>query len=306
MRFDAIVVGGSFAGLAAAMQLARARRRVAVIDAGQPRNRFSPALHGMPGQDGRSPAAILGEARAQLAAYPAATLIGGQVAAAAAMDDGFLVQLADGREMSAARLILAHGLADRMPGAGVGRKLAAALAERWGHGVLHCPYCHGYETAGGPIGVLATRPDMAAHALLFTDWGPTTLLLDGIPAPDAETAARLAAAGIAIETVPVAELLGPAPALTGLRLADGRTLPMTGLFVAPEPAFTTPLPGMLGCRTETGPTGPWIATDDWGLTSVAGVYAAGDIAFPMHNASLALASGVRAGVGAHRSLVFGA
>ncbi|MAM73676.1 MAG: thioredoxin reductase, partial [Tistrella sp.] len=77
MRFDAIVVGGSFAGLAAAMQLVRARRQVAVIDAGQPRNRFSPALHGIPGQDGRSPAAILGEARAQLAAYPAATLIGG-------------------------------------------------------------------------------------------------------------------------------------------------------------------------------------------------------------------------------------
>ncbi len=186
MRFDAIVAGGGFAGLAAAMQLARARRQVAVVDAGQPRNRFSAALHGMPGQDGRTPAAILGEARAQLAAYPAATLIGGQVATAAATGDGFLVQLADGREMTAA------------------------------------------------------RPDMVAHALLFTDWGPTTLLLDGIPAPDAETAARLAAAGITIETVPVVELLGPAPGLAGLRLADGRTLPMTGLFVAPEPRFTTP------------------------------------------------------------------
>jgi thioredoxin reductase len=305
MRFDAIVVGGSFAGLAAAMQLARARRQVAVVDAGQPRNRFSPALHGMPGQDGRSPAAILGEARAQLAAYPAASLIGGEVATAAATSDGFLVQLADGREMTAARLILAHGLADAMPGAGTGRKLAAALADRWGHGVLHCPYCHGYETAGGPLGVLATRPEMAAHALLFTDWGPTTLLLNGIPAPDAETAARLTAAGVTIETVPVAELLGPAPGLTGIRLADGRELPMTGLFVAPETRFTAPLAQALGCRIETGPTGPWIATDDWGLTSVPGVYAAGDIAFPMHNASLALASGVRAGVGVHRSLVFG-
>ena len=295
MPYDAIVVGGSFAGLSAAMQLARARRRVLVIDAGLPRNRFAEASHGFFGQDGKPPHEILREAARQVSAYPTAAFLQGEATAASPVDGGFTVALGDGREERAARLILATGVRDELPS-------IPGIQERWGRTVLHCPYCHGYEVAGRALGVLSASPHSAHQAGLLPDWGPTTFFTQGLLDLDEEQATHLAARGVQVERTPVVELLGDAPGLEAVRLADGRIIPLQALFTAPDVRMASPLAEGLGCAFEQGPMGPYIRVDDWKQTTVAGVYAAGDAAGPMHNATLASASGVMAGVGAHQSL----
>jgi len=164
MKYDAIVVGGSYAGLSAAMQLARARRRIVVIDSGLPRNRFTRAAHGFFGQDGKAPFAILQEARRQLLAYPTVEMVEAEVLNARKSEAGFIVALKDGGEMEAARLVLATGLRDELPP-------LPGLQERWGITVLHCPYCHGYEFGGEELGVLANHPMAAHQAMMIPDWG---------------------------------------------------------------------------------------------------------------------------------------
>lgn len=295
MSYDAIVVGGSFAGLSAAMQLARARRRVLLIDAGQPRNRFAEASHGFFGQDGKPPHDILREAARQLSAYPTVRIVQGEAIGASQVDSGFTVALNDGREEEAARLVLATGVRDELPP-------IPGMQERWGKTVLHCPYCHGYEVAGQILGVLANNPLSAHQAVLLPDWGPTTFFTQGLFEPDAEQAAHLAGRGVRIERTPVVELLGNAPDLEAVRLADGRIIPLQALFTASKVHMASPLAEQLGCAFDQGPLGPYIRVDDKKETTVAGVYAAGDAAAPMHNATLASAGGVLAGVGAHQSL----
>lgn len=296
MTHDVIVVGGSYAGLSAAMQLARARKRVLVIDAGAPRNRFAHAGHGFFGQDGRPPFDILRDARGQLAAYPTVLFLEGEVRAARKAGDDFAVTLADGRVEKALRLVLANGVRDELPP-------IPGMQERWGVSVLHCPYCHGYEVADRALGVIATQPMSVHQAKLIPDWGPTSYFTQATFEPGEEDAALLAARGVAIERSPIVELLGTAPELEAVRLADGRTVPLAALFVAPRTFMASPLAEQLGCAFDDGPSGRYVRVDDWRQTSVPGVYAAGDAATPMHNATLASASGVMAGVGAHQSLL---
>lgn len=296
MSHDVIVVGGSFAGLSAAMQLARARRRVLVIDAGRPRNRFAAAAHGFLGQDGKPPREIQQEALRQLLAYPTVAFVEGEAVSARRTDSGFAVALADGREAAATCLILAIGMADELPP-------IPGLQERWGATVLHCPYCHGYEVAGRSLGVLANHALSTHQAGMLPDWGPTTYFTQGEFEPDAAQAAYLASRGVTIERSPVVELLGTAPALEAVRLADGRTVPVVALFTAAKMRMASPLAEQLGCALDDGPLGPRLRVDDFKQTTVPGVFAAGDAATPMHNATLASASGVMAGVCAHRSLM---
>ena len=133
MQYEAIIIGGNFAGLSAAMQLARARRRILLIDASRPRNRFSQASHGFLGQDGVAPAEIMRLGKEQLSAYPTVTFADGEAVSAAKSGEGFTVALADGQEFQASRLLLATGVMDRLPD-------IAGLWERWGRSALHCPY----------------------------------------------------------------------------------------------------------------------------------------------------------------------
>ncbi|KAF1038809.1 MAG: Thioredoxin reductase [Burkholderia lata] len=296
---EVIVIGGSFAGLSAAMQLARACRRVLVIDAGQPRNRFAAHAHGFFGQDGKPPAQIVDEAAAQLAAYPTVQRIAGDVRTAERDADGrFHVTLADGSRASADRLILATGIRDELPA-------LPGLAERWGVSVLHCPYCHGYEVSGQRLGVLASHPLSVHQAILIPDWGPTTWFTQGQAEANEEEAALLAARGVRIERSPVVEILGDAPRIDALRLADGQVVPIDALFVGARTAMASDLAQQLGCAFDDGPLGPVVRVDALKQTSVAGVFAAGDASTPMTNATFASASGVMAGVAAHRSLIWG-
>lgn len=297
MLHDVIVVGGSFAGLSAAMQLARARRRVLVVDSGLPRNRFAEASHGFLGQDGKAPFEILREAACQVSVYPTVEIVRGEVLKARREVGGdFIIEMSGGRTARGRRLVLATGVADSLPD-------VPGLKERWGATVLHCPYCHGYEVRDRPLGVLANHPMAAHQAAMIPDWGPTTLFTQGRFEPDAEQLAHLSARGVTIERQPVVELLGDAPALDAVRLADGRVVSISALFVAPSTRMASPLAEQLGCVFNEGPLGPMIRTDDWKATSIPGLYAAGDAARPMHNATLASADGVMAGVGAHQSLI---
>ncbi len=297
MRHDAIIVGGSFAGLSAAMYLARARRTVRIVDAGRPRNRFAEQSHGFFAQDGSVPAAMLDAGRAQVAAYPTVSFTQGDVIDATVTDDGFAVTLASGETLAAARLVLAFGLSDDLPD-------IAGLRDRWGKSVIHCPYCHGYEFSDRNLGVLNTMPMSVHQAMLIAEWGPATFYLNGGALPDAAALAELERRGVAIETTPVRALHGDGHGLSAIELADGRHRPIDALYVGPRSRLNSDIAGRLGCAVDEGVMSPIIRTDDWKGTTVPGVFAAGDIARGAHSVTWASADGVTAGVAAHRSLVF--
>ena len=295
MDYDVIIIGGSFAGLSAAMQLARARRRILLVDAGRPRNRFAHASHGFLGQDGVAPAEIMREGLRQLSAYPTVDFFHGEAEAARAADGGFRIGLSDGCEVLGRRLVLATGVTDELP--------LPSMVPRWGVSVLHCPYCHGYEVRDRPIAVIANHPAAAHQGVMLPDWGPTTYFTQGVFEPTPEEAAQLAARGVTIERSPVVELLGEGQATGALRLADGREVVAEAVFTAPKTRVTSPLAEHLGCAFAEGMTGLHVQVDAMQQTTAANVFAAGDAAQPMHNATLASAAGVMAGVAAHRSLI---
>lgn len=294
-RYDAIVVGGSFAGLSAAMMLARARRRMLLIDAGHPRNRFAAASHGFLGQDGAAPAEIMREGLTQLARYPSVDFVHAEALTASLDEAGASLTLSDGAAVRARKLILATGVADDLP--------LESMRPRWGVSVLHCPYCHGYEVRDRRLAVIANVPGAAHQALLLPDWGPTTFYTQVAFAPSPEEAAQLAARGVEIETTPVVDLLGEGAETRALRLADGREVPAGAVFTAPRTRMASPLAEQLGCAFADGVTGPYVRVDETQQTNLPGVFAAGDAASQMYNASLASAAGVMAGAAAHRSLV---
>ncbi|WP_417260179.1 NAD(P)/FAD-dependent oxidoreductase [Celeribacter sp.] len=297
MKYDTIIVGGGFAGLAAATYLGRARRRVLVLDTGCPRNRFSAASHGFLGQDGRAPMDILSDARNQLATYPTVDIANDEAVAARKLDAGFEVDLADGNRISSPTLILAHGLHDTLPE-------IPGLSDRWGNSVLHCPYCHGFEFSDRHLGVLY-RNEMSIHqAQLITEWGPTTLFLNG------HTVAKehldvLEQRHVRIETETVTALNGSGTDLSSLTLDGGRDVAIEALYIAPQSSLSSPLANQLGANITETVMGPMIVTDDSKMTSVSGLFAAGDIARAPHSVSWAVGDGVTAGTAAHRALVFG-
>ncbi|NIE72887.1 NAD(P)/FAD-dependent oxidoreductase [Pantoea sp. Ap-967] len=292
--FDVIIVGGSYAGISAGLQLARARRKVLVIDAGVRRNRFARSSHGFLGQDGRDPAVIADQARQQLLAYPTVQWLARSAVSAAKEGDGFRVTLDSAEQFGGRRLILATGVVDELPG-------VPGLAERWGHSVFHCPYCHGFELNGGKIGVLAASPVAIHHAMMLPDWGPTTLFLNGVFEPDAEQLAQLARRGVQVEREAVVSIGGERAAVS---LASGRVVELAGLFTQPHTQMASSLPAQLGCAFEEGPMGAFIKVDAMRETSVPGVFACGDAAVAAGNVAIAVGEGARTGGAAHHSLIF--
>lgn len=291
---DTAVVGGSFAGLSAALQLCRASRSVVVIDDGRPRNRTSPAAHGIPGWDGVAPAEILARFRADLSAYPTARIVEGRVVDVKGGLDTFTLGTDADQEVQARRLILAHGLRDRLPE-------LPGLAEGWGRTVLHCPYCHGYEVKGRPLAVLASSA-MAAHQaqILRADWSDdVTLLVNGAEGLDI---AALEAAGIKIERRRPVSIAGEDT--VQLSLADGPDAEFAALFLAPAVDLSGTPAETIGVGLADGPMGPFVRVGPMQQTDIAGVFAAGDLSSPMWNLNFAVGDGTRAGIGCHQSLLF--
>ena len=294
---DAIIIGGSFAGLSAAIYLARARRSVCVIDTHLPRNRFAAHSHGFFSHDGSQPGTMLASARAQVAAYPTVAFVDDAATAATRDNEGFTVTTARGELLRAARLVLAFGISDELP-------TLPGLAERWGHSVLHCPYCHGYEFSSRRLGVLYVSPASVHQAALIADWGPTTLYLNGAPALDDEAMALLHARRVEIEPSPVKALHGPQLALAEIELANGHSRGVDALYLGPRTRLNSDVAQQLGCELTDGRFGSIIQTDGSRMTTVSGVYAAGDITRDAHNVTWASADGVTAGLAVHRSLIF--
>src|SRR6478736_4410865 len=204
-----VVVGGGAAGLSAALVLTRARRRVAVVDAGEPRNAPAAHMQGFLSRDGMAPAELLAAGRHEVASY-GGELVGGRVAGISP-GSPLEVLLDGGRTLRARRLLVATGLRDELPD-------LPGVRERWGRDLLHCPYCHGHEVRDQPLGVLGGTPEAVAHALLIRQWSSDIVYFANGTTLSADQREQLIANAIGVVDTPVARLVIDNDQLTGVEL----------------------------------------------------------------------------------------
>ncbi|MFG2745836.1 NAD(P)/FAD-dependent oxidoreductase [Streptomyces chartreusis] len=287
--YEVVVVGGGAAGLSAALVLGRARRRALVVDAGEPRNAPAAHMQGYLSRDGMSPAEFLAAGREEIARY-GVELVRDR-AVDVTRDGDFTVALASGRSVRARRLVVATGLRDELPD-------VPGVAERFGNDVLHCPYCHGWEVRDQAFGVLATTPLSVHQALMVSQWSKdVTFFLHEVAESDLsdDDLRRLAAAGVKVVPGSVAELVIERDRLTGVRLADGTVHAREVVFTAPRAVPQTGLLQKLGADFQDTPFGAYPVVDPTGLTSVPGVWAAGNAMGYAEQVINAAAGGYRAG-----------
>jgi thioredoxin reductase len=305
-RYEAIVVGGGAAGLSAALVLGRARRRTLVVDAGEPRNAPAAHMQGYLTRDGMPPAEFLAAGRAEIARY-GVELVQDR-AVDVSRDTEFAVALAGGRTVRAPHLVVATGLRDELPP-------VAGLAERFGRDVLHCPYCHGWEVRDRPFGVLATSAQSVHQALMVTQWSKdVTLFLHRVAKDELsdDDLRRLAAAGVRLVPGEVAGLAVTDDRLTGVRLAgdtsfeEGTVHDREVLFVAPKAVPRTELLVRLGAAMSETPFGSYPVVDGRGLTSVPGLWAAGNASGFAEQVVNAAGGGYRVGAAVNGELLFAA
>jgi thioredoxin reductase len=269
-KYAVVVIGGGAAGLSAALVLGRARHRTLVIDAGEPRNAPAAHMQGYLSRDGMPPAEFLAAGREEIARY-GVELVRDRVVRVEKGED-FTVVSAGGRSVRARRLVVATGLKDELP-------TVPGVAERFGRDVLHCPFCHGWEVRDQPFGVLATSPASVHQALMVSQWSKDVRFFLHTVAEEElfdEDLRRLAAAGVDVVPGEVAELVTEDDRLTGIRLADGTTHPRSVLFTAPRAVPRTGLLERLGAELHETPFGAYPVVDATGLTTVPGVWAAGN------------------------------
>jgi thioredoxin reductase/SAM-dependent methyltransferase len=299
--YDVVVVGGGAAGLSGAVVLARARRSVLVLDAGQPRNAPAGHVHNYLAREGTPPTELLAAGRDEVTRY-GGEIVAGQVEAAVRDGDGFLVTLDGGRGVRARRLLVTTGLADELPD-------VPGVAARWGRDILHCSYCHGWEVRDRRIGVLATGPMGLHQAHLWRQWSPhVLLLLHGTATPGSEEAERLAARGITVVDGPIAGLVVAGDTLTGVRLASGEVVALDTVVVAPRLMARAGALASLGLKpvdVEVGGhiVGSQIPADATGTTAVPGVWVAGNVADVRAQVITAAAAGLNAGAAINADLV---
>lgn len=296
-RYEAVVVGGGAAGLSAALVLGRARRRTLVVDAGEPRNTPSAHMQGYLSRDGMSPAGFLAIGREEIARY-GVELVRDRVVDAA-RDEDFTAVLASGGTVRARQLVIATGLKDELPA-------VPGLAERFGRDVVHCPYCHGWEARDLPTGVLATSPLSVHQALMVTQWSKDVRLflheVDESELTD-DDLRRLAAAGVAVVSGKVAGLLVAEDRLTGVRLEDGTVHDREVLYAAPRAVPNNELLVRLGAELRETPFGAYPVIDERGLTSVPGLWAAGNASGFAEQVINAASRGYRAGAAINGELL---
>jgi thioredoxin reductase len=300
--YDVVVIGGGAAGLSGAVALARSRRSVLVVDAGEPRNAPAAGVHDYLGREGARPADLLADGRAELAGY------GGHVEDAVATaarreDDGsFHVTLDSGREVSARRLLVATGLVDELPD-------VPGVAQRWGRDVLHCPYCHGWEVRDQAIGILATGPTAVHQALLFRQLSAdVTFFRHTGPELPSEDAEQLAALGIPIVDGEVAGLELDADRLTGVRLVSGEVVARAAVVVAPRFTARAGVLAALGLAATDqemrgAVVGSAVDADPTGATAVPGVWVAGNVSDLSAQVVVSAAAGMRAAAMINADLV---
>lgn len=294
---DVIIIGGSFAGLAAALQLGRARRKVTVLDTGLPRNRFAKHSHGLLGHDHKPPQEILAEARQQLARYPTVSLVTARAENISGTIDDFSVLTGDGESHRARRLILSYGVVDQMPE-------LPGFAEGWGTSIVPCPYCDGFEAAGRHWGLVWSGPPSHNYVKLYHDWTDTlTVFANGHDIPP-DIRADLAHRGNPVVDGRITEIEHNESHNTTVRLDAGPSVAVDILFAHPRNKPSARLHESLGLATVDTPLGIALKVDERRETTVPGVYAAGDLANPlMASVSTASWQGVMAGIFAQQSML---
>jgi thioredoxin reductase len=288
--YDVIVVGGGAAGLSAALVLGRARRRVAVVDAGAPRNAPAAHMQGFLSRDGMPPADLLAAGRAEVRVYGVAVIEDRVVA----IEPGFVVRLSGGVVLRGRRILVATGVRDELPA-------IPGVRERWGRDLLHCPYCHGWEVRDQPLGVLGTRPDAVQHALLVRQWSADVAFFVHTLDPGPDDLVRLEARGVRVVGGEVERLVVEADRLRGVALVDGRVVPRSAVFIRPVnvPHDDGLLAG-LGCDVDQA---GFPVVDPAGRTSVSGVWAAGNVVDPRLQVITSAGAGSAAAIAINADLV---
>lgn len=294
---DVIIIGGSFAGLAAALQLGRARRKVIVLDTGRPRNRFAGHSHGLLGHDHKPPLDILLEARQQLARYPTVSLVNARAESISGTIDDFCVVTDDNECLTARRLILSYGVVDQMPD-------VPGFAASWGASIVPCPYCDGFEVAGQHWGLVWSGPQSYNQVRLFHDWtNRLTVFADGRDiAPDIR--ADLACRKIPVVDGRITEISRQEGRNAIVKLGTEPSVTVDILFAHPRNKPSANLHELLGLATVETPLGIAIKVDERRETSTPGIYAAGDLANPaMASVTTAISYGATAGISAQQSML---
>ncbi len=291
-HYDVLIVGGGAAGLSAALVLTRARRKVLVIDAGQPRNAPASHMQGFLSRDGLPPTELLSLGREEVESY-GGEILAGTVTELVPTGPGFCVLLSDGRRVSTRRLLVATGLRDELPS-------IPGLADRWAKDVLHCPYCHGYEVRDQQLGVLGGTPDTVRYAQIVRQWAEDVVLF--IPVGFLTTLQRseLVARSIGIVEGEVNRIMAEDDQLQCVEMGDGRVILRDVLFVPPRFIPNNDLLIRLGCQIDD--TG-WAVKDGTGQTTVPGVWIAGNVANPRAQVITAAGEGSAAAMAINADLV---
>ncbi len=296
---DVLIIGGGAAGLAAALLLARARRSVLLIDGGEPRNAPATHMHGYLGHEGIPPGDFLAIGRDEVRRY-GAELVNGTVTDVVRQADGrFRATTGDSTTVIARRVLLTTGLRDVLPD-------IPGLADQWGRGVMHCPYCHGWEARDQALVVIGTGTGGPAQAGLFRQWSDdVTFVVHEGAGPDAGVRERLRARGVQVIERTVVEVLTAGDEIAGVRLAGGEVVPADVIVVDPRFEPRADAIASLGVTPVPDPTGRGlvIETDQSGATAVPGVYAAGNAADARGQVLQAAAAGGMAAIAINADLV---
>ena len=289
---DVAVVGGGPAGLSAALVLARAGRRVVVIDDGRPRNAPADGVHGFLSREGMPPTELLAVGRTEVASYGARLVDDTVSGVLRTSSHRFGLLLDSGRAVTARRLLLTTGLRDVLPD-------IAGVQERWGRDLLHCPYCHGHEVRDQPLGVLGGTPGAVQHAQIVRQWSEDVVFFaHTTELTDAERE-QLTARAIGLVEGPVESLVVVDDRLTGVRLRSGQVVPRTAVFVRPEFVGNNHLVQGLGGATDDA---GWPAVDATGRTSVPGLWTAGNAVNPRAQVITAAGEGSAAAIAINNDL----
>lgn len=262
-----VIIGGGMAGLTAATVLGRARRRVAVVDAGRPRNAPAEQVHGFPSRDGIAPGELLRACRSDLKRYDVEQVPGRVVR----VDRDRTVELACGRTLQGRHVVLATGLSDTVPD-------IAGAGERWGRDLLHCPYCHGWEVKDQALAVLGTGQPSVQQSILVRSFSAEVTLIvhDGLEL-SGDDARSLQAMGVDVVNGTAQRLLIRDDALDAVVLADGRTVPCRALFCEPAATVDPLLAKIPGCTLDADGC---VKTDEIGRTGADRIWAVGNVTDP--------------------------
>ncbi|PST83516.1 pyridine nucleotide-disulfide oxidoreductase [Pedobacter yulinensis] len=285
-NFDVIVIGGSFAGLAASLALARARRTVLVIDSGKPCNRYTPHAHNLIGFDGIPPTTVLEKAKADVARYPTVSFLNDLAVEALPEGEGYQVRTAGGGSFRTRKLFFGTGVQDLFPA-------IPGFEDCWGRSIVHCPYCHGYELAGKPTALFAAGDDAMHFAKLLPQWaGSLTLVTHAQGTFTLSQLEYLKAHSIPVIDTPIAGFEHSKGMLTAIRFEEGPALEVAAMYARIPFKQHCELPEQLGCLLNSDGL---LMTNEMQETTVEGIYAAGDNTTQMRSLANAIALGTKAG-----------